>query len=272
MWRRLLYILIVAALIAGIGVWLFPVEWSFFEKDIPIKIENVGEKESGVSSASILEEKNAIEQADKVVIDMPVEKVAIPRSSLIESVPFTSQAPFAEWNDPIFQNGCEEAALVMAQYWLTGETLLKEIAKKEIIALSKYEKKEIGQSVDTSAKDTEKLLRDYYGVTTSSVHTGITLFDIQETLASGALVIVPADGRKLKNPNYTLPGPMTHMLVIIGYDAVKKEFITNDSGTRNGKNYRYSENVLFEAIRDYPTGEHLPIKGISKEMIVVKKK
>ncbi|MDD2766198.1 MAG: C39 family peptidase [Candidatus Moranbacteria bacterium] len=199
------------------------------------------------------------------------EPKKVRESSFLENVPFTTQAPFGEWDDPVFQNGCEEAALVMAEYWLTGKPLTKEIAKKEIIALSKFQKKTIGQSIDTSTEDTEKLLREYYSVTTSTVQTNITLLDIREALSSGVLVIVPADGRKLHNPNYTQPGPTTHMLVIIGYDAEKQEFITNDSGTRNGKGYRYREDVLFEAIRDYPTGNHLPIPKIEKSMIIVRK-
>lgn len=196
---------------------------------------------------------------------------AAPQSSLIENVPFTVQAPFGEWNISTFQNGCEEAAVVMAAYFVSGKTLTQEVAKKEILALAKFEDKKHGQSIDTSAADTSKLFEEYYGIATSEVRTDITLTDIQEVLAMGAIVIVPADGRALHNPNYKQPGPTTHMLVVIGYDAKKKEFITNDSGTKNGRGYRYDEDVLYEAIRDYPTGDHLPIIGMHKDMIVVRK-
>lgn len=232
--------------------------------DVPLR-EKTEEKINIPIVAS--EEKKESDQSKSI----ETEPKKVPESSLLENVPFTTQAPFGEWDDPIFQNGCEEAALVMAAYWLTEKALTKEIAKQEIIALSKFQKKTIGQSIDTSAEDTEKLLREYYGITISTVQTNITVIDIREALSSGALVIVPADGRKLHNPNYTQPGPTTHMLVIIGYDAEKQEFITNDSGTRNGKGYRYQEDVLFGAIRDYPTGDHLPIKGIQKTMIIVEK-
>lgn len=254
--------------ILGIAVWFF--SFSATEKSGGGKIENVIPSEQKIeSSLPTTQEGKGEETAIKTEIAPETKKIQ--GSSLLENVPFTVQAPFGEWNDPIFQNGCEEAALLMSQYWITGETLTKEIAKKEIEAISAFEKKDIGQSVDTSAKDTEKVFRDYYGVTTSEVRTNITLLDVEEALSSGWLVIVPVDGRKLKNPNYVQPGPVTHMLVIIGYDAEKKEFITNDSGTRNGKGYRYKENILFEAIRDYPTGNHLPINGIEKSMIVVRK-
>jgi hypothetical protein len=59
------------------------------------------------------------------------------------------------------------------------------------------------------------------------------------------------------------------MVVIRGYDVDTKEFITNDVGTRQGENYRYPESVLFNAIRDYPTGDHLPITGFTKSAILV---
>jgi hypothetical protein len=51
--------------------------------------------------------------------------------------------------------------------------------------------------------------------------------------------------------------------------ALKKEFITNDPGTKRGFHYRYNEKVLYNAIRNYPTGNHLPIKGEQKTGIAI---
>ena len=75
-------------------------------------------------------------------------------------------------------------------------------------------------------------------------------------LEAGHLVIIPTNGQALKNPNFTLPGPERHMLVVKGYDYETEEFITNDPGTRNGADYRYKKDLLFEAIRNYKTGFH----------------
>lgn len=61
------------------------------------------------------------------------------------------------------------------------------------------------------------------------------------------------------------------MVLIKGYDPATKQFITNDAGTQNGENYRYNETVFFNAIRDYPTGHHVPIVGVEKTMLVVRK-
>ena len=88
---------------------------------------------------------------------------------------------------------------------------------------------------------------------------------------SGNIVIVPANGRVIGNPYFNPPGPARHMVVIRGYDPVTKEFITNDPGTERGENYRYPEAVLYNGIRDYPTGYHKPIVEDKKVMIVVGK-
>lgn len=206
-----------------------------------------------------------------------VESVPEPKAAVLEppisipalSVPFTSQAPFARWSDDTFQNGCEEASLVMAAYWLSGKPLTKEIAEQEIVALSVFERKTRGHAVDTSAADTAALFHDYYEAELPEARYDITVADIRAVLSEGAIVIVPTNGRKLGNPNFKSPGPLTHMLVIIGYDAEQHEFIVNDPGTRLGKSYRYDESVLLAAIRDYPTGKHLPIIEERTAMIVI---
>ena len=63
----------------------------------------------------------------------------------------------------------------------------------------------------------------------------------------------------------------THMLLVIGYDPNTDEFITNENGTRHGKSYRYKTSVFEDALQDYPTGFHLPIERIEKNMIVIGK-
>lgn len=189
-----------------------------------------------------------------------------------QRVPFTSQAPSGNWKDSRQQNGCEEASSLMAIAWARGFTFTKKRAEKEIIAISKYEEKNFGSSTDTSAQDTaQRILRGYFHYDRVEVQSLKRPDDIITQLNKRRLVIVPVNGRILKNPYFTRPGPLYHMLVIIGYDTTKKEFLTNDPGTRRGKNYRYSETRLFNAIRDYPSGEHKPVTSIKKVGIVVEK-
>lgn len=193
---------------------------------------------------------------------------------ILLNVPFAAQAPFGEWSDPRQQDGCEEVSVLMAMRWVNNrKTISKDEAKKEILAISDYEEKTYGSYHDTSAADTvSRIIKGYYNYDNASVEYNINAEDIISELEKGDLIIVPANGQKLGNPNFTAPGPDRHMLIIKDYDASSDEFITNDPGTRQGENYRYKSDVLINALRDYPTGNHLPIEAERKAMIIIKKK
>jgi hypothetical protein len=191
-------------------------------------------------------------------------------------VPFTTQSPFAEWSDMRQQDGCEEASALMAVSWAKKIKSIKPAqAKKDIIDSSDWQLEKYGNFRDTSVKDTaERIIKGFFNYSNISVKKIISADDIIKTLEAGRLVIVPASGRLLKNPYFTGTGPERHMLTIVGYDYKKKEFITNDPGTRYGKDYRYSKKILFKAIRDYPsdTGDaQAPITGNEKNIIIVSK-
>ena len=197
------------------------------------------------------------------------EVPTVPQSILLD-VPFTSQAPFAQWSDVVYQNACEEASIVMVMRWAKGKSLTKEEATKEIVAIADFEQKMYGHFHDRSASDTAQLIIDYYGYLNIEFQSDIDTDDIKIELAKGNAVIVPVNGQKLNNPFYTPLGPIEHMIVVIGYDSETKEFITNDPGTRRGGQFRYSEDVLDAALRDYATGFHEPITQINKVMIIVR--
>jgi len=192
----------------------------------------------------------------------------LPKSILL-SVPFFAQAPFGEWSDPIFQNACEEASVIMAMHWVNKTSVTKEQAKQEISALTEFEDKTYGATSDRSAADTAKMLKDYFGYLSVQEKEGISTKDIKAAVLVGNLVIVPLNGQILKNPYYTAPGPDHHMLVVIGYDGNKNEFITNDVGTRQGAKYRYAESRLQASLQNYPTGNDLPSTPGQTAMIVV---
>ncbi|MBI2674410.1 MAG: C39 family peptidase [Candidatus Yanofskybacteria bacterium] len=193
-------------------------------------------------------------------------------NTIIYDVPFTPQAPFSEWSNPKLSNGCEEASALMAMSWVRGTTFTQEEARREIIAVSDYELANHGVYLDTSSQDTfDWIFKEYYGYNKVELFYDISVEDIKKELRGGNLVIVPVNGQELHNPYYTQPGPLRHKVVIIGYDPDNKEFITNDPGTRLGKQYRYPEQVLFNAIHDYLTGNDLPLPPKRTAMIVVKK-
>ena len=201
--------------------------------------------------------------------EIPVQPDAPLPMGVSYQVPFTVQAPFLSWNQAKYQNACEEASILMVWHWLTGNPLNAQIAYDSIAEIVAYEQEHFGYYIDTSAEDTARLMRDYYGHKQVETTSEVTVERIKQELQAGNLIIVPADGTKLGNPNFVPPGPDRHMLVITGYDDEKGVFITNDPGTRNGEDYPYAYKILLSAIRDYQSGDHQPIFGNAKVMIII---
>lgn len=196
------------------------------------------------------------------VVKAPVSTSTTPSATkekviLISAVPFTSQAPYSEWSDPLQENGCEEASVLMAVYWARGLNLDQATAKQEIIAMGNYQLQKYGEAVDTDSFDTvSRLFLGYWGFDQAQAHEQLSKSKMINALKAGQLILLPVNGQLLKNPHYTAPGPTTHMLVVLGYDPRTDEFITNDSGTRHGQSYRYPAARLIGAAVNYPTGNH----------------
>ncbi len=184
----------------------------------------------------------------------------------IGDVPFTVQAPNANWDDPILQDGCEEAALLMADAWLREKELSDPTAITDAIrALADFEEKRFGHSEDMNLPELAIVIREYSGRGNIRTIDDATIEDIVVEIETGNLVLAPSYGRALGNPHFTAPGPITHMLVLIGYDLENREFVVNDPGTKYGKGYRYDEDVLFDAIWAYPPGRTHPEPPEPKE-------
>lgn len=214
----------------------------------------------GAASSPINEKAPATaEQAN----DSALKETAELPKEINLAVPFTPQAPFADWNLP-YKEACEESSLIMVDYFLKNQTLTPSLADREILNLAAYQKQKLGYFEDTDAETTAKIMRDYYGYKGVKAVYGITVDDIKKELAKGRPVIIPAAGRLLGNPFYTFPGPLYHMLVIKGYTG--ENFITNDPGTRRGENFLYSFDRLYNAIHDWNNGD---IYNGRKAMIVV---
>lgn len=184
-----------------------------------------------------------------------------------QRVPFSSQAPFGDWLQP-FADACEEASVAMAMAWVRGETELPpERAREEILGQVAYERYYFGHHQDTALRETAKLFTRYYGYERIRLTYDIAPEDITRELSRGNLVIVPAAGRILANPYYISPPPY-HMIVLVGYDEVAREFIVHDPGTKRGESWRYPYATLWEAIHDWTGSEETLFDG-RKGMIVV---
>lgn len=192
----------------------------------------------------------------------------LPVKVLID-VPFTSQAPLGMW-DAYHEESCEETSLIMLKYFLDKKPLNPQIAEGEIQKMIAFEIQNYGDYKDTNMEKNVKIFNDFYG----SPYDGKKLKviydfqkdDLKKYLALGNPIIVPEAGQMLGNPNYTPPGPVYHNLVLVGYDG--NTIITNDSGTRKGKSYRYSIDVIYNALHDFP-GYGQDIKNGRKAMIVL---
>jgi hypothetical protein len=197
--------------------------------------------------------------------------VQTPKSakSLNLPVPFTSQAPSGNW-DEIHNQNCEEAAALMANAYLTGSTntvLDKTLVEKELDELNKWENENFGYFLDTTAEETAQMITGYYGLK-ATVQNDYTFEDIKDQLNLHNVVILPVNGQLINNPNYKQPGPIYHMLVIRGFNS--QGLITNDPGTRNGQNYSYSFQTLYDAAADWDHSANT-IDQNKKVMIIVSK-
>ena len=255
MWAWIIFLLIFEGLIGGAWFWFDQKNQDgqsiAFENDIPPVFQ---------------------EDTSSMIGPVPALPVEPPKPVIRDTVyvvPFTSQAPTGEWSLSAFQDGCEETSAMMVWMAREGKYLSREEVKAKLLNMALFQTKLIGHGVDTNVSDTNKyLLKYYFWITDGEVVYDFTLDELKEAVMKG-MVIVPTNGRALKNPNFMASGPLQHMLVIIGYDVEEREFITNDPGTRKGEGYRYTEQILYGAIREYPTGKHLPITTERKAMILV---
>jgi len=175
-----------------------------------------------------------------------ITKDELPNEIFIK-VPFIIQAPFANW-DALHEEACEEASLIMMAHFIKKTPFGDQSQwEKEIQDLVKWET-DHGYKQDVTMKELSQIAKDYYGLNATAKYD-ITLDDIKTELATGRPVITPAAGKILPNPNFRNGGPNYHNLVVTGYDY--QGFITNDPGTRNGQNFRYTYDSLFNAIHDY---------------------
>lgn len=180
------------------------------------------------------------------------------------AVPFTTQAPYANWNLP-YQEACEEASAAIVHYYWSNQTFTQKTADEEILKLVDFETTTYGDYKDTTAEQTARFIKAYYDYQTVDVIYDPTVEQIKREIFDGFPVMVPAYGKALENPNFRSGGPLYHMLVVKGYTA--DTFITNDPGTRNGADFIYSINNLMTSMGDWNSGH--PESG-RKVMIVVR--
>jgi len=218
------------------------------------------EKEPKLVEPALIPEEVLVEEKP-----LPVVEDELPASFDL-AVPFTSQAPFANW-DATHEDTCEEASIYMVSAYYEGMsgTIAPQTAEDEIRRLVALENKIFGRFESTTAEETARLVTEVYGLR-AEVEKDPTVATIKVHVAAGRPVIVPADGQMLGNPNFTGDGPPYHMFIIRGY--VENRFVTNDPGTRRGEQYVYDQDVVMNAIHDW-TGSDDTVDAGSKVILVI---
>jgi len=188
---------------------------------------------------------NVIATTTKKKDDIPQ---VLPKDKINLNIPFTSQAPTANWVQP-FEDACEEASILMVDYYYSKKTMPSKLAVEDILVdMVKWQEDNWGEHANLSlAKMLEYVNKNYNYRSEIIDNPSIDL--IKQYLSKGLPIIVPANGKKLANPNFREGGPAYHMLVIKGY--IDDKFITNDPGTRLGADFIYTQTNLMSSIADW---------------------
>ncbi|MEX2054793.1 MAG: C39 family peptidase, partial [Candidatus Andersenbacteria bacterium] len=217
--RRLLALVIVVVLVLGVGmVWRQRqdvVRW-WERATLPATVDYQPRTSGDVPR---------LPEAESVAAQLPAD--------MNLAIPFTVQAPHANWDLP-YKEFCEEASVLMTMSYINNTPITsRDSAEAELLQIKAFEDERFGYYEDTTAEETAIIIREHYQYDQVALIENPTVAHIKEALAAGRAVIVPVAGQQLGNPYFQQPGPLYHMLVIKGYTA-DGHFITNDPGTRRG--------------------------------------
>ncbi len=278
----ILGIIVIVTILAGAYVWRNRnvISQQHLQANLPeaITFEEIEDKDEPLFTLplereEVVEEVEGAAEEPEIVVEEEFQAVEEDESGLDSvnyAVPFTSQAPHANWDLP-YQEACEEASVLMAVAFFAPDRVdisTKDAADAEILSLVDMQTQRYGEYLDTTAEETIRFASAKYEHIQFDLLRNPSVKDMHGALSDGSLVIVPAYGRALGNPNFTGDGPLYHMLVVRGFDADRRTFITNDPGTRNGESYVYNEDVIMSAMGDWNDGD--PQNG-DKVVIVVSK-
>ncbi|MFH0927902.1 MAG: C39 family peptidase [bacterium] len=164
------------------------------------------------------------------------------------AVPFALQAPLGTW-DSLHNETCEEAAVLMVDLYYRNKQASPEEVERELLRIVEVERRLFGFFEDTNVQQTSIFALAAFSFSKSVVLENPTELDLKREIFSKRPVILPANGKLLKNPNFRNGGPPYHMVVLKGWN--EKGFFTNDPGTKKGENYFYTYDVIMRAMGDY---------------------
>ena len=157
--------------------------------------------------------------------------------------------------------------MILVQWWQEDHsTISAQTMDDEILKMVDWQVKTWGSHKDLTVKETAEMAKEFYSLNLTPKY-GITIEDIKKQIVQDNPVIIPTAGRLLGNPYFRSPGPIYHMLVVIGYSG--NNIIVQDIGTKRGEHYQYNAQVLYNAIHDW-NGSPDNIESGRKAMLVSK--
>lgn len=162
------------------------------------------------------------------------------------SVPYLSQAPDGNWSNPWNKADAEASTLMIEGYYHKFSEINKEVATERMGQMFVWENENFGKNFDTTAEETSLLIAANADFE-ATVKNNPTIDDIKNELRERRPVMAMLDQSILYQTARELNSSF-HILVIIGFDDAKQEFIVNDPA----KNIRrYSYDRLIKALSDY---------------------
>ncbi|MFH1291646.1 MAG: peptidoglycan-binding protein [bacterium] len=168
-------------------------------------------------------------------------------------VPYISEAPDGNWTGP-WKNACEESSMAMVEYYYLGRTTVqKQTAKDFMWGLFVKQDQLYGSNADADSVRINHLINNY-GSFSGQIIDNPTIDQIKKELQQKRPVISLHHGFDLNNKNipFLANGSSYHVMVIIGYDDINKEFITNDPGdTKQGPDHIYKYDLFMKTLHDF---------------------
>ncbi len=167
-------------------------------------------------------------------------------------VPFIPEVVNNNWTKP-WNNACEEASVAMVEQFYRGtKPANRAEEEKRILELVAWENKKFGYNANTDAAETARLINEATSFT-ATIKRNPTLKEIKTEIAAGRPVISLHYGFGLNNPrlNFLPTGSSYHMMVLVGFDEQKREFIVNDNGWEGGLDSRYPYATILDTLHDY---------------------
>lgn len=182
----------------------------------------------------------------------PATPPAPPASALIQTVPFTIQAPFEKW-DPAHEEYCEAAVVYMVGQYLSGDRRSRLPPAEADAALGRivaWERASYPGVINLPLTAMAQVGSQFYKL--DAEIQPVSFEAIKQSLADGLPVIVPVmthggPGGSRIYPTYGKDN-VYHTLVLVGYDTAQGVVYANDPGLREGLSLRYGWSTLSAAI------------------------